>query len=312
MSAELARGALVAIDAGRSEVEVKTKNGLKTFPSAVAEMTEPHLNPQWIKGDLEIVYKGRRWMVGQLALREGRRFKKQNYGKSKADITLVIQMIAACIYSGITVGPVNLGTLVPILGYTKEERKSIRELLRGEHDFTYELVEENKQKPVVRTGRIFVNSKILISQEGATGYWSSPQAEPVQTFDFGAYTINLAYHDYIPDSEIPRVYINDKSTTIYDGWAILKQKNGFEDVHDQFIPLEKRRGMAEQLVGKAVDMAKQLGWNENTKTQVLGGVADDAFEYVLKKFPRAYMVAQPRNANVIGLYNLMTEVFPHE
>lgn len=292
----------LAVDAGRSEVEAKSVNGLVTFSSAVSKAGE-QLNPQWLKGDLEIELDGKRWWVADLAEREGSRFKVNNFGKSKASDVLKIQVIAAAIYSGLVSHTINLGILVPITGYTKEERKRIRELLKGTHHFRFWLVEEHKKPPVERAGYINVNEKILISQEGVAAYWSSPQNEATQTLDFGAQTINYAFH------RKDRVYINDMSGTINEGWEILKEKHGLRDIPDDELNEQEARKIAEELVQKAIDEVKLKGWTPRYKTQVFGGVAHLVKDHVMKHFPNIVISAQPRNGNVNGLYNLLNEVF---
>jgi plasmid segregation protein ParM len=296
----------LAVDAGRSEVKAKSINGLVTFSSAVSEAGKQLLNPQNLKGDLEIELDGKRYWVGDLADREGGRFRVKNYGKSKAQHALKVQVIAAAIYSGLAGRTINLGVLVPITGYTKEERKAIRELLKGTHHVRYWLVEEHKKPPVERSSTITINDKILITQEAVAAYWSSPQNETTQTLDFGAQTINYAFH------RKDRVYINDMSGTIDQGWEILKEKHGLRNIPDDELNEKEARAISEELVKKVVDEVKLKGWDSRYKTQVFGGVAHLVSDHVAKYFPNISVLGNPRaarNANVNGLYNLINEVF---
>lgn len=297
----------LAVDAGRSKVATKSINGLFTFPSAVSKAYELK-NPQYLKGDLEIEMDGERKWVGILAEREGGRFKVSNYGKTKASPELKFQVIAAAIYSGLVGREINLGVLLPIDSYTKEERKAVRELLRGTHHFRYWLVEEPKKPPVEKAGSITINDKILISQEGVAAFWSNPQDETTQTFDFGANTINFAYH------QRGRIYINNMSGTIDNGWEILKKNHGLEGISDEELDEKEARKIAEELAKKAIDEVKLRGWDKRFKTQIFGGVAHLVKDHIMKEFPNIIIPGSPRdarNANVNGLYNLVNEVFKH-
>lgn len=297
----------LAVDAGRSEVEARSKKGLVTFSSAVSKAGKMK-NPQYLEGDLEIEIDGEKWWVADLAKREGKRFKRNNFGESKVNdpSVLKVQIIAAAIYSGLASARINLGTLVPIENYTKEERKKIRELLKGDQHFAYWLVEKNKQAPVEKRATLTINDKILITQEGEAAYWANPEDEDTQTLDFGAQTINYAFH------RKDRVYINDLSGTIPEGWEILKDRHGLRDLEDYELDEKESRKIAEELAKKAIDEVNLKGWSPRKKTKVYGGVAHLVFEYIMKEFPRATIAANPRNGNVDGLYKLVLEVFENE
>lgn len=300
--------ALLAVDAGRSEVEVKSMNGIKVFPSAVSEAVRVH-NPQLLEGDLEIEVDGQKWWVGNLAEREGSRFKRNNFGDSKADPILKVQVIAAAIYSGLASGSIELGILVPVEGYTKEERKKLGAILKGRHEITYNLVEEAKKPAKNKSCILTIEDKILIAQEGAAAYWSQPQKEDTQTFDFGAQTVNYVYHEYKNGQS---TYVNDFSGTIQEGWEILKRSNPEIGVsRDEHLEEEELVKLASSLAQKAIDEVNLKGWSKRVKTQVFGGVAHLVFPYIKKAFPKAVMPHSPRNGNVEGLYNLMEEVFSY-
>jgi plasmid segregation protein ParM len=296
--------ALLAVDAGRSEVEAKCKDGIKVFPSAVSEAIEQN-NPQYIEGDLEIEVDGKKWWVGQLAEREGSELKVSNFGESKADPILKVQVIAAAIYCGVEGERIDLGILVPVEAFTKDERKKLKALLKGEHKVTYSLVKDTKKKPKTKSTIITIEEKLFITPEGAAAYWSDPQSEDTQTFDFGAKTINLVYHQ-CKNNEA--VYINSKSMTIWYGWENVKASNGLRNVKDELLEEEEAIRLSSALVRKAIDEAKKLGWSERVKTQVFGGVAHVVHPHIKKEFTRSYIPQFPRNGNVEGLYANMEEV----
>lgn len=293
---------LLAVDAGRSEVEARSERGVITFPSDVSKAKRMN-NPANIKGDLEIEIEGHKWWVGRLAKEEGGRFKRNNYGKSKADKMLKIQVIASAIHCGITNGFIDLGLLVPVDKYTKEERTNIRSIVRGTHTFTYWFVEKDKEKPEEKKGEITINDRIIISQEGAAAYWSHPQDEQTCTLDFGAKTINYVFH------KANRVYNNSLSGTINHGWEIMKDDHGYRGIDDSEIDLKVKQEMAEELAQKLIDEAGLKEWDTNCITQVFGGVTDLVFPYIKAYFPRAVKYPDPRNGNVNGLYKLLEGIF---
>jgi hypothetical protein len=169
-------------------------------------------------------------------------------------------------------------------------------------------VEENKKAPVERTCELTIESKILIAQEGVAAYWSSPQSEDTQTFDFGAQTVNYVYHQYLNGE---RTYVNDNSGTIFEGWEIMKEKYGLRGLRDDQLEASESSSIAEELAHKALDEVKLKGWSPRVKTQIFGGVAHLVLPFIKKEFPKAQLSKHPRNGNVEGLYKLMEEVFSY-
>ena len=292
--------ALLAVDAGRSEVEIKCETGVRAFPSAVS-VAKTRNNPEYYLNSLEIHIDGEKWWVGKLAETEGKRFKRNNFSESKADPILRVQVIAAAIYAGLSQGEIDLGVLVPVDNFTPEERKAVRALLLGQHRFTYWLVEKSRTEPTAVKGEIDI-TRVMISQEGVAAYWSQKQEECTQTFDFGAKTINYCFHN--EDQE----YDNLSSGTIDDGWEIMKHMYGLRGVSDKSLPQDKVDLMAKELAQKAIDEVKLRGWSAHYKTQVFGGVADIVLPYIKQVFPRAETYPNPRNANVNGLYTILEDV----
>lgn len=292
--------ALLAVDAGRSEVELKFDKGMDKFPSAVA-IAKDLKNPANALKDLTIHIDGESWWIGRLAEKEGNRFKRNNFGKSKADPILKVQVIAAAIYAGITEGEIELGVLVPVDQYTKVERKKIRALLKGHHKFTYWLVEKKGLSPEEKKGEVIINT-VLISQEGVAAYWSHKQEEYTQTFDFGAKTINYCCHDEAQD------LVNLNSGTIDEGWEIMKDIHDLRGKSDATLSDDQKEMMARELAQKAIDEVKLKGWSPEYKTQVFGGVAREVLPYIQQEFPHALTYPNPRYANVNGLYSILEDV----
>jgi plasmid segregation protein ParM len=158
--------ALLAVDAGRSEVEFKSSGLMGAFPSVVAEAIVQK-SPALCEEDLEIEIDDKKWWVGRLAQVEGAGRNRSNFSKTKVDDVLKVQVIASIIYAGIANDDVDLGIIVPIDSYTEEEQKKLKKLLRGIHEVKYSLVTKAKKMPKVRECSIKINDRILISQEGA-------------------------------------------------------------------------------------------------------------------------------------------------
>ena len=287
---------LLAVDAGRSEVEVMSKKGICVFPSVVAPVYKELNNPANIKNDLEIHMDGKKWFVGDLADREGSRSKRNNFGESKVNEILRVQIAAAAIYAGLSTSKeIELGILVPITDFTKTERKKLTDLLHGTYTGTYWLVKEAKKEPKKKTFTFEIGKDIVISPEGVAAYWSDPQEEDTQTLDFGAQTINFCFHRF---KDGGATFIEDFSGTITDGWETLKESNkGI-----------KRDNLADIIANTAIERVNKLGWSKDLKTQVFGGAAEFVYPYIKEAFPYAELGDVARNANVIGLYNYMEEV----
>lgn len=291
--------AILAVDAGRSEVEAKWESGFKAFPSDVSYAKELK-NKAGAVDDLEIHMDGQKWWVGKIASKEGKRFKFNNFGQSKADTILKVQVIASAIYAGLSEGEIELGVLVPVKEFTKEERGKIRNILRGTHKFSYLLGEKKGVEAEEKKGEIIIN-KVLIVQEGVAAYWSNKQDEHTQTLDFGAKTINYCVHD---DEQI---IDNMSSGTIDGGWETMKDLNDLRGENDSKIDDQKKEEMSRELAQKAISEVRLKEWSSEYKTQVFGGVAKDVLPYVQQEFPRAVVYPNPRNGNVNGLYNILEE-----
>ena len=54
--------ALLAVDAGRSEVEIKCETGVRAFPSAVS-VAKTRNNPEYYLNSLEIHIDGEKWWL---------------------------------------------------------------------------------------------------------------------------------------------------------------------------------------------------------------------------------------------------------
>lgn len=192
------------------------------------------------------------------------------------------------------------GVLVPVKEFTKEERKKIRNLLRGTRKFSYYLVEKKGMEAEEKKGEVIIN-KVLIVQEGVAAYWSNKQDEQTQTLDFGAKTINYCVHD---DEQI---IDNMSSGTIDGGWETMKDLNDLRGVADSKIDSDKKEEMARELVQKVISEVELKEWSPEYKTQVFGGVAKEVLPYIQQEFPRAVVYPNPRNGNVNGLYNILED-----
>lgn len=297
--------ALFAVDAGRSEVEYKSSTVLGAFPSPVAEAVHQN-NPVWIEGDLEIEIDDKKWWVGNLAKREGGGRDRSNFGESKADEILKVQVIAAVIYADLTESDIDLGVIVPVKKLVKEETSAIKKLLIGTHEVKYRLVKQTRKEPSTRECAIKINEKLLIAQEGAMAFWSDPRDENTQILDFGAKTINFAYYDYY-DYKRP-TYINSNSGTEFSvGWETIKQQFGFSKKSDDQINPNDISKMASSLAKTAINESGKLNWDKDCLTQIFGGVAHVVYPYIKEKYPRAYVPEDPRNGNVVGLFYTLEE-----
>lgn len=291
---------IIGFDNGRSKVAAATVLGIHQFSSKVSEGFEMK-NPQYLDGDMEIEWNGQWYFVGDLADREGR-YSRSNYGKTKASEVTLLQLFAACWLNRVE-GDVNLSMVVPIDDYIPEERKKIRELLKGTHTFNIRGVRIRKQVPKLETWTINV-LQVLISQECETGYWVDPLNESTQTLDFGAKTVNYSFHNK------DRIPINDFSGTMSDtGWEVIKEKEGLlEYDDDELDPVEVDK-ITSALSKRVCDHVLKIGFKTRYKTQVMGGVAGKVIDEIKQIFPNAYIIPQPRQANAIGALRRGREVF---
>jgi hypothetical protein len=123
-------------------------------------------------------------------------------------------------------------------------------------------------------------------------------------FDFGAKTINFAYYNFYKGQS---TYVNKNSGTEWTGWETIKQQYGFAGMKDEHLSPKDVKEMAFALAKKAIDTIGRVDWLKENVTQVFGGVAREVYPYIKQSFPRAYIPEDPRNGNVIGLFNTLEE-----
>ena len=92
----------------------------------------------------------------------------------------------------------------------------------------------------------------------------------------------------------------------------MKHKFSLSHKKDRNMEPEEVEKVARELAKTAIEVIdKRVKWSPDNLTQVFGGVAEQVFPYIKKKFPRAYIPNDPRNGNVIGLFNTLEEVHLH-
>lgn len=292
--------ALLGFDNGRSLVKTMSDTGFQEFPSAVSEARELK-NPQNRQGDIEIIYQGQRYFVGQLAEREGL-YTRYGFGDTKGSDLTLIQLLAACWLHGIY-GQVNVSMGTPVDSFTSEERKAIREKLVGEHHFTVKGCRYDKVVPKEEHWAVEVQ-KVLISQECVAGFWADPQDTATYTIDAGAKTTNYSSYDQ------NRNYIERESGTLKFGWEQVKAAEGFEDVEDHELEEEEIQQVATAYAKRILDEVQKRGWNRPRRpVQLIGGMAERIHDTIKEVFPKAYVVPDPRRANVVGYYKLGRRIF---
>ncbi|WP_124727779.1 ParM/StbA family protein [Staphylospora marina] len=255
---------LVAVDCGRSFVKVKTERNSFMFPSKVSAWRNRHYR-QDLEGDMEVVYRGQRWFVGQLAEREGE-FTRQAMQDTKAVEETLLLTVTAVHQAGAN-GNVDLVTGLPIIHYTEAERMAVRRLLEGDHEVTVN----------GRTARFRIR-RVYTTIEGGGAFFADPRSGLVRIVDVGAKTTNYAtFKD--------KVFIDRDSGTLPIGWETLRESN--------------EREMAD-----AIAAALSKKWHSDDVVVLIGGMAKRLERHMQGHFRHAFAARSPQMANVLGFYEV--------
>jgi hypothetical protein len=169
---------IVAIDAGEFMTNYVWRAGMGKFYSKLYPYRDFRVD---VTDDFIVEFKGERYLGADLGEREGYipiGFKDE----SKLHETTLIRVLAALHKIGGTRYKIIVGS--PISRRTEEEKKALRQMIRGAHKIAI-----NGNEKVINIEECFV------SPEGAAGFYSQPQRGIVQGLDFGSTTINYFYMD---------------------------------------------------------------------------------------------------------------------
>lgn len=253
----------IGIDIGRNGVKTYDGNRTLFIPSVVGEWRERRLASRR-DDDIEVVFEGERYFIGNLALNESE-FPRYMMTDNKAHGDTLILALTAVHLAGLT--NLNVTTGLPVEFHTPLAKSSMRDLLRGKWD-----IEVNGEK---RTIRIM---DVKVAVEGGGAFWSAPTDGLVRIIDAGSKTVN-----YVTMQN--KRYVDRESGTLPFGFNTNKTENP--------------RQMAARIAG---ELGKK--WVASDEVFICGGRAQILAELLRPYFTTARPINSPLYANAIGFYRV--------
>jgi len=260
---------IVAVDCGRSRVKVVAE-GQKPFmfPSVLGQYHKRGYRED-LPGDIEMFYNGSGYFIGQLAEREAYN-PYRNFDRTKVTKETLLLTLAALWQTGIQ-DDIFLVMPIPIKNYEdEEERRGLKELLKGEHEVT-----------VNGDTRTIHIARVMIVMEGAVAFFAHHRLGTVRILDLGSRMWNAAtFKD--------GVYINRESGSFNLGCDMLGK--------DTKVTEEQIQTAADTINGEV----RRLRWEDDDLVLLIGGGNEAFAPYIQNYFPNAEVVKDGVYANVLG------------
>lgn len=263
----------VGIDAGKFKTKYAYSTNdvtviTKSFSSSLMRYIDMNVDVETSDQDFIIEFNEDKYIGGDLADRE------QEIGISFTDESKYRETTLINILTALHLTPDNDFKIVvgsPISKRTEEEKQNIINMLKKSHRFTLN----------GKTKTIHIHD-VIVSPEGAAGFYSQPQQGEIQGFDFGSSTTNYFYFS--------------------NGKVVARKSNTFP-VGDRNSTVPANH-MVEEMVSKLSNK-----FSYENPTMVIGGNAQKMYQYVKKHYPKAFLPQNPMYATVIGFYKIGRSIY---
>lgn len=279
---------ILGVDAGNYWAKTAGVYGTDIFRTSICDWFERDFVEKFGEDDMEFNVDGRKGFAGSIAELEDVYGGIGMYGDSKAHEDTKIRVLLA-LYRYINkycpnIQNVSIVTGQPIVSHNEDEKRKIKEMLIGKHEFIV-----NNRKQIIHI------DNVGIAAEGCGAFWSNPLAGEIFIIDCGSGTINLAA---IHSKRV----INNGSTTL--NFGIETVDKGIESIASGIIRATTK-----------------LRWKRTAKVFVCGGTAKEILPFIKAHFINAQLLqpylkrhdgvelALPVYANAIGNYELARLTF---
>jgi plasmid segregation protein ParM len=200
-------------------------------------------------------------------------------GDTKAHEDVKIRVLLAIHrYSDETAHDIVVGQ--PIARHNDDEKRKIKEMLAGRHEFTVNGVK-----------RLIYIDRVEVAAEGASAFWCQPQRGLVRIIDVGSGTVNGA--------------------TLLDGRYIDR------DTFTLTFGMNTNKSSDIESMANAIITEASKKWERTDYVRVVGGAAHQIAPYLTRHFERANVftpiigdrVIEPVFANAIGFYEIARRVY---
>lgn len=256
---------IISLDIGRKNTKAFNGNQLMIMPSCVGEGRERNLENPSKKDEIELEFQGEHYFVGDLALDESFYYRFMMTDDKVHNDTLIL---ALSMLHKMNVTQARVITGLPISLHRKENKKELKELLRGCHN-------------VVVNGvpKTIVIQSVDVVAEGGGAFWSDVKEGKIRIVDGGSKTINCC-------SINDKRYIDRESDTLEFGFETNKETNHKE------------------LVSRISGELGRLKWKKHDRIFTVGGEAETIATYIKPYFSNVTPMRHPIYANVIGFYEI--------
>ncbi len=283
-------GLILGIDAGNNGAKVAGPYGLDISKTAICGWFERDVEETFGDDDAEFEICGRKGFAGSIAIHEDEFGGGSMFGDTKAHADTKIRVLLAvnryikkhCSHEH----SVKIVVGQPISTHKESEKKKIKDMLLGSHQFIVDGVQVH-----------YYIEEVEVAIEGGGAFWSRPEIGTVRIIDVGSGTVNAIS---LKDKKI----INNSSSTFNFGAETIKNKS------DMF-------GMARGIIQNTT----KLKWHKDDFLLVCGGVADQISIHLQSHFKNIEVlkpqfqyrggvtIAHPVYANAVGFYNIAKGIF---
>jgi plasmid segregation protein ParM len=271
---------IIAVD---NEVKVCGPNGLMKFGSAIGAYRTRNINEQHGEDDMVWEYDGEMGTAGTLAIIENEFGSGMMLGGSKNHFWAKMRILLA-LHKYTDGKEIYLAVANPISAHSVEDTQDIQADLTKEHAITV--------NGILKTFEI---KKVVVMAEGSIAYFSQPVQEKVRIIDIGSGPVNCA-------TILNKKVVDKDSSTLEYG--MKTSKDGEADP---------------ATIANAIIMDTSKKWKRMDPIYVVGGAAGLIVHHLQKHYVNAQLmkpqiriekglqIATPIYANVIGMYNLLSQ-----
>jgi plasmid segregation protein ParM len=273
----------LGIDAGNYKVKICGERGLMDFVSAIGEARQINLQQIHGQDDMYFQYQGETGFAGSLALYESE-FGGSLMGTTKAHTDTKLRVLIG-IHRYISLYQVDEKEFDIVIGqpiskHNYDEKKRIKEMLKGWHTIIVNGVEKS-----------FHIRNCEVAAEGVSSFWSNPINGLIRILDIGSGTVNYS-------TVLDQRFIDKDSGTLPFGVNTNKTDN-----------LQAlSRGIVTHVLKK---------WNPSDKTFIVGGIAEQILPHLKGYFSNITVLypifnqqyANPIFANAIAFYIIGVNIY---
>lgn len=280
---------ILGVDAGNHSAKVVGPFGVDSFKTNICDWFERDVKETFGKDDMEFEIGSRKGFAGTIAQYEDVYGDGTMYGDSKAHPDTQIRILLGINRYLNRYCPhfenVSIFTGQPIKRHNEAEKKIIKDMLEGPHEFIV-----NGQK------KSFTINRVGVAPEGSAAFWCNPTKGKRRVLDIGSGTSNAA-------TIIDMRHINTSSDTYNFGSETVRNKE------------------LESIARGIIRSTTSLKWDRGDKIDICGGITEGIAPLISEHYFNAEILKpiisrggvkttlHPVFANSVGLYELAKGAF---